>query len=87
MKKQLLTIAGLLLAVTLKAQTLPKEVVIKLTDKQVLRLDSAVCIVSSQIDSKSLTQYLNSAIEPIFNQVRLQLVAEKPKEITKPIKP
>ena len=81
---QKLTIALLgmaLMAGAAQAQTLPKEVTIKLTDKQVLRLDSAIRIVSGQLDSKSLTSYLNEATVPIFNQVRQQLVADKPKEV------
>jgi archaellum biogenesis protein FlaJ (TadC family) len=82
--KTALTITLLILSLGVKGQSkLPTTAIIKLTDKQVLKLDSAINIISQQLDSKSLTNFLQQAVAPIYQQVREQMVADKPKEVKK----
>lgn len=88
MKKSILPIL-LIAGLSASAQKLPEKVTIVLTDKQVLKLDSAIQIISGQLDSKQLTKFLQDAALPVFQQVRAQLVADKPKEqpvVTPPAK-
>lgn len=76
--KYIITIALAFTVLASNAQTasqkhLPAKVVIILTDRQVLKLDSALNIVSGQIDSKSMTKYLQDAITPLYQQIGQQM--------------
>lgn len=76
MKKLLLTSAILLTAFTLKAQTkkLPSKVTITLTDKEVLRIDSAIQSTAARIDSKQQTESFIRAFIPIYAVIEKQLI-------------
>jgi len=70
-----LTITAILVAATCTAfcQTLPKTVKLTLTDKQVMRIDSAINYMANSTDSKAATKWLMGAFEPFYVQVRAQL--------------
>jgi hypothetical protein len=85
MKKLLITIAILTASITLKAQQhLPAKVKIELTEKQVMRIDSAINMASNQIDSKQFTLWFGKLFEPIYSQLRQQLVTDTVKKVKKP---
>lgn len=84
MKKTILTTIALGLFLTIKAQEpqkkLPTKVTIVLTDKQLLRIDSAINVTASQIDSKSRTEVFVRAFEPLYLQVQKQMVVDSVKK-------
>jgi hypothetical protein len=80
MKKLKLIIPILLCALAGSAQKLPSKVTINLTDKQVLRIDSAIQAASNWTDSKGATQWYIKAFEPFYIEVRRQLDTVKVKK-------
>ena len=63
------------------AQTkLPPKVTINLTDKQVLRIDSAINAATMWTDSKQATQWFAGSFQPFYEQVRKQLDTVKVKK-------
>lgn len=65
---------------------LPAKVTLTLTDKQVLKLDSVARVINNAIDSKQTTAWMLQGLQPIFQQVELQLVSDsgKVKNVNKP---
>lgn len=79
MKRTIYTIALLGMAISASAQKLPSKVTITLTDKQVLRLDSAINAGANFIDSKQATQWFSSSFTPFYEQVRKQMIVDTAK--------
>jgi len=73
--KKLILIPTLLLTTTLFAQQhLPAKAGFVLTDKQIMRIDSAINLMANQLDSKQATSWFTKSFEPIYTQVRKQLI-------------
>jgi len=78
--KKLLTLTLLIVGLSVSAQKLPVKVTITLTDKQVLKIDSAVNAGQSWTDSKQATQWFGNAFSPFYEQVRKQMVVDTAKK-------
>jgi len=78
-----LIIAAMLSPLAGRAQILPKTVKLTLTDKQVMRIDSAINYMANSTDSKAATKWLMGAFEPFYVQIRAQLDTVKVKPKTK----
>lgn len=79
MKKTILTIALLMGIVCAKAQQqpakqLPPKLTFTLTDREFLKLDSAINIAANSTDSKQLTNFILKGVEPLYRQVQGQMV-------------
>ena len=77
MKKSTITL--IMVAATVGAfgqAKIPAKVNITLTDKQLLKLDSAVQVTANNMDSKQGTVNFLKAFEPIYLQVRQQMAAD-----------
>lgn len=77
--KKLLTICLLTASISASAQKLPSKVTITLTDKQVLRIDSAINAGASWTDSKQATTWFGKAFDPFYEQVRKQMIVDTAK--------
>lgn len=82
MKSTLITLVLIAAMGTAKGQTkhLAKVNIIKLSDREVLRLDSALTATYGSIDSKGLTNYLQRAVLPIYQQIQGQMIADTVKK-------
>jgi len=74
--KKLFTVSALLFSISAMAQKLPSKVIITLTDKQVLSIDSAINAGQSWTDSKQATQWYGQRFAPFYEQVRKQMVTD-----------
>ncbi len=74
--KKLLTLTLLIAGLSASAQKLPAKVTITLTDKQVLKIDSAINSGASWTDSKGATQWFGNAFSPFYEQVKKQMVVD-----------
>jgi len=74
--KKLLTICLLTASISASAQKLPSKVTITLTDKQVLRIDSAINAGQSWTDSKGATQWYIKSFEPLYIEVRKLFITD-----------
>ena len=84
--KQLITIIGLIALLCISqccfAQThLPKTVTVTLTDKQLLKIDSAITKTANGIDSKSYSAWFLSAFQPLYDQARAQMVTDSVRKV------
>jgi hypothetical protein len=77
--RKLLTLTLLIAGLSASAQKLPSKVTITLTDKQVLRIDSAINAGASWTDSKGSTQWYSKAFESFYEQVRKQIIIDTAK--------
>lgn len=77
--KYILTTLLISSALFASAQKLPSKVTITLTDRQVLRIDSAIQAASNWTDSKQATQWYIKAFEPFYIEVRRQLTIDTTK--------
>jgi hypothetical protein len=78
MKKTILTTIAILgLLTSVKAQQhLPSKVSMTLTDKQIMRIDSAINLAQGSMDSKSQTNWFSASFVPFYNEVRKQLITD-----------
>lgn len=84
MKRPLILLALLGSLTAVKAQTkLPTKATITLTDKQVIRIDSAINIAMSRDGSKQFTNWFLQSFNPFYEQIKLQLVVDTAKKIEK----
>lgn len=78
MKKTIIT--ALLIAAISPAfsqqKKLPARVTIVLTEREIVRLDSAVTIGSQWTDSKGATNWFMASFTPVFEQIRKQMVID-----------
>lgn len=79
MKRTIYTIALLGMAISASAQKLPSKVTITLTDRQVMRMDSAIGAGSNWTDSKQATQWFGNSFAPFYDQVRKQMIVDSVK--------
>ena len=73
--KKLLTIL-LLAGLSASAQKLPAKIKIELTDRQFLSLDSAINFANTWTDSKSKSEAFVLRFQPVYDQVRRQMVID-----------
>lgn len=78
MKKTIL-IALLGLTFSAKAQQqpakqLPPKLTFTLTDREFLKLDSAINVAANSTDSKQVTNFILKGVEPLYRQVQGQMV-------------
>lgn len=60
-----------------KQITIPAKMKIELSDKQFVRIDSAVKTLYNQIDSKSFSQWFINSFDPIYRQMEMQADTSK----------
>lgn len=81
MKKSITTLTlALVASASFAQQRLPAKVTLSLTDKQILRIDSAINLGSNSMDSKSQTKWFVESFSEFYNQVRKQMVADTTKK-------
>lgn len=85
--KKSLTLILLLAGLSATAQKLPAKATIVLTDKQVMTIDSAINNTAQMMDSKSQTNRFIIAFQPLYEQIRKQMVVDTVKAKTAPKKP
>lgn len=89
MKKTAILTALIALSITVNAQQakLPAKLKIDLTDKQVLRIDSAINAAATWTDSKGATNWFTKSFQPLYEQIRSQMILDTVKVKTAPKKP
>lgn len=85
--KKSLTLILLLAGLSATAQKLPAKATIVLTDKQVMTIDSAINNTAQMMDSKSQTNRFIMVFQPLYEQIRKQMVVDTVKTTVAPKKP
>lgn len=80
MKRIIITIAlALIVSVKASAQKLPSKVTITLTDRQILRIDSAIKATANMMDSKTMTTNFITPFNPLYEQINKQMIIDTTK--------
>jgi len=77
--KKLLTITLLIAGLSASAQKLPAKATIVLTDRQILRMDSAINAASTWTDSKQATSWYSASFTALYEQIRKQMIVDTAK--------
>lgn len=77
--KKLTTLFLLCASIGVSAQKLPSKVTITLTDKQVIRIDSAIRATANMMDSKTMTNNFIKPFDPLYEQINKQMIVDTTK--------